>query len=123
MSLLIGLIDLADFPWAPPPERQLQGKKPCSAWIAALVPGQLGVNACRRVLFLKDGRRGGRKGKGINPRSDSLVLNTADNLGSPKIILSLSARSYQLRHPPVWPLLTLLTSPAPHSYNLTLQNY
>lgn len=46
-----GLIDLADFPWAPPPERQLQGKKPCSAWIAALVPGQLGVNACRRVLL------------------------------------------------------------------------
>ena len=88
MSLLIGLIDLADFPWAPPPERQLQGKKPCSAWIAALVPGQLGVNACRRVLFLKDGRRGGRKGKGINPRSDSLVLNTADNLGSTRLASS-----------------------------------
>ena len=63
MSLLIGLIALADFPWAPPPERQLQGKKPCSDWIAALVPGHLGVYACHRVLFLNDGRREGGKGR------------------------------------------------------------
>ena len=36
-------------------------------------------------------KEGGRKGKGI-PRSESLVLNTAVVLGSPKIILSVSAR-------------------------------